>query len=80
MIICSGKSVLKGVAIGKIYFYKKQEYVLEKKTVTDTEAEVARFEAQRQRLPGSRQLRRLPSDSWMTYMKKRLQKQAKSRR
>lgn len=45
MIICSGKSVLKGVAIGKIYFYKKQEYVLEKKTVADTEAEVARFEA-----------------------------------
>lgn len=45
MIVCSGKSVLKGVAIGKIYFYKKQEYVLEKKTVTDTEAEVARFEA-----------------------------------
>lgn len=45
MIICSGKSVLKGVAIGKIYFYKKQEYVLERKTVEDTEAEVARFEA-----------------------------------
>ena len=45
MIICSGKSVLKGVAIGKIYFYKKQEYVLERKTVADTEAEVARFEA-----------------------------------
>ncbi len=45
MIICSGKSVLKGVAIGKIYFYKKQEYVLEKKTIEDAEAEVARFEA-----------------------------------
>lgn len=45
MIVCSGKSVLKGVAIGKVYFYKKQEYVLERKTVTDAEAEVARFEA-----------------------------------
>lgn len=45
MVICSGKSVLKGIAIGKIYFYKKQEYVLEKKTAEDTEAEVARFEA-----------------------------------
>lgn len=44
MIICSGKSVLKGVAIGKIYLYKKQEYVLEKKQVEDTEAEIARFE------------------------------------
>lgn len=44
MIICSGKSVLKGVAIGKIYLYKKQEYVLEKKQVEDTEEEIARFE------------------------------------
>ena len=64
MVVCQGKSVLKGIAIGKIYLYEKQEYVLE----------------QRQRLPGSKQLRRLPSDSWMTYMKKRLQKQAKNRR
>ena len=57
MVVCQGKSVLKGIAIGKIYLYEKQEYVLEQK-----------------------QLRRLPSDSWMTYMKKRLQKQAKNRR
>ena len=28
MIKCSGKSVLKGIAIGRIYLYKKQEYVL----------------------------------------------------
>lgn len=45
MIICSGKSVLKGIAIGKIYLFKKQEYVLEQRTVEDTEAEIARFEA-----------------------------------
>ncbi|MDO4291647.1 MAG: phosphoenolpyruvate--protein phosphotransferase [Eubacteriales bacterium] len=45
MVICSGKSVLQGVAIGKIYLYQKQEYVLEKKCVQDAEAEVARFEA-----------------------------------
>ena len=44
MIICSGKSVLKGVAIGKIYLYKKQEYVLEKKQIEDTGAEIGRFE------------------------------------
>lgn len=44
MIICSGKSVLKGVAIGRIYLFKKQEYVLEQRTVEDAEAEVARFE------------------------------------
>lgn len=45
MIICSGKSVLKGIAIGKIYLFKKQEYVLEQRTIEDTEAEIARFEA-----------------------------------
>lgn len=44
MIICSGKSVLKGIAIGRIYLFKKQEYVLEQKTVEDAEAEIARFE------------------------------------
>ncbi|MBQ7841586.1 MAG: phosphoenolpyruvate--protein phosphotransferase [Lachnospiraceae bacterium] len=45
MIICSGKSVLKGIAIGKIYLFKKQEYILEQKLIEDVEAEVARFEA-----------------------------------
>ena len=45
MVVCQGKSVLKGLAIGKIYLYEKQEYVLEQKQVADAEAEVARFEA-----------------------------------
>ena len=31
MVVCQGKSVLKGIAIGKIYLYEKQEYVLEQK-------------------------------------------------
>ena len=44
MVVCQGKSVLKGIAIGKIYLYEKQEYVLEQKQVADAEAEVARFE------------------------------------
>lgn len=43
MVICSGKSVLEGVAIGKIYLFKKQEYQLVKTQVADTECEVARF-------------------------------------
>ena len=43
MVSCSGKSVLKGIAIGKVYLYKKQEYVLKKETITDTEAELTRF-------------------------------------
>ena len=45
MVVSQGKSVLKGIAIGKIYLYEKQEYVLEQKQVADAEAEVARFEA-----------------------------------
>lgn len=45
MVVCQGKSVLKGIAIGKIYLYEKQEYVLEQKQVADAETEVARFEA-----------------------------------
>lgn len=49
MIICSGKSVLNGVAIGKIYLYKKQEYVLEQTQVDDVEAEIARFEAAKEK-------------------------------
>lgn len=45
MITCSGKSVLKGIAIGKVYLYKKQEYQLTKENVSDVSAEIARFEA-----------------------------------
>ena len=44
MIKCSGKSVLKGIAIGRIYLYKKQEYVLKHETVENPEAEVERLE------------------------------------
>ena len=44
MLKFSGKSVLAGVAIGKLYIFKKQEYTLVKETVADAEAEVARFQ------------------------------------
>lgn len=44
MIRCSGKSVLKGIAIGKLYLYQKQEYQLKKDTISDTEMEIKRFE------------------------------------
>lgn len=46
----AGKSVLKGIAIGKIYFYQKQEYVLKRETVSDTGREVQRFYAARQKV------------------------------
>ena len=52
MVVCQGKSVLKGIAIGKIYLYEKQEYVLEQKQVADAEAEVARFEAAKETASG----------------------------
>lgn len=47
MIKCSGKSVLKGIAIGRIYLYKKQEYVLKQETVENPEAEAERLEKAR---------------------------------
>ena len=43
MLKFSGKSVLSGVAIGKMYIVKKQEYTLVKDKVADTQAEIARF-------------------------------------
>lgn len=45
MIRCSGKSVLNGIAVGRIYLFRKQEYVLTQENVEDTGAEIARFEA-----------------------------------
>ena len=44
MLKFSGKSVLPGVAIGKMYIFKKQEYTLVKEKVEDPEAEVIRFQ------------------------------------
>lgn len=38
-----GKSVLSGVAIGKLFIFKKQEYTLVKETINDVEGEKARF-------------------------------------
>ncbi|MBR5597287.1 MAG: phosphoenolpyruvate--protein phosphotransferase [Lachnospiraceae bacterium] len=49
MITFNGKSVLKGVAIGKLYIFKKQEYTLVKTSVEDAEAEVVRFNAAREK-------------------------------
>lgn len=48
MIKCSGKSVLKGIAIGKIYLYKKQEFELKRETTEDAEKEICRWQAAQQ--------------------------------
>lgn len=45
MIVREGKSVCKGVAIGKIFVYKKAEKAVVREEVADTAAELARFEA-----------------------------------
>ena len=57
MVTFIGKSVLKGVAIGKLYIFKKQEYTMVKKSVEDVESEVARFHDAR--LKGMEQLGKL---------------------
>ena len=44
MITGSGKSVCDGIAIGKIFLYKKQEQHFEKHSIADVESELKRFQ------------------------------------
>lgn len=39
-----GKSVLKGVAVGRVFWYEKQDYHIEKRTISDIDGEIARFQ------------------------------------
>lgn len=39
-----GKSVLKGVAVGRVFWYQKQDYHIEKTTVPDVDGEIGRFQ------------------------------------
>ncbi len=52
MVICSGKSVLEGVAIGKVYLFKKQEYKPVKTQITDVEGEIRRFTGAKEKAAG----------------------------
>lgn len=45
MLVKEGKSVYKGVAIGKVFVFKKAEKQIKKELVDDTAAEIIRFEA-----------------------------------
>ncbi len=45
MLVGKGKSVYKGIAIGKVFVYKKAEKIIKKEIVEDADAEVVRFEA-----------------------------------
>ena len=49
MITLSGKSVFGGIAIGKIAFYKRNEIQIKRSRVEDTEQEVKRFEAAKEK-------------------------------
>ena len=39
----SGKSVLKGIAVGRIFWYQKQDYQVVKTEITDIDAEIDRY-------------------------------------
>ncbi len=45
MLVREGKSVYKGVAIGKVFVFKKAEKNIKKELVEDASAEIVRFEA-----------------------------------
>lgn len=49
MITLSGKSVFGGIAIGKIAFYKRNEIQIKRSRVENTEQEVKRFEAAKEK-------------------------------
>lgn len=44
MKMCAGKSACTGIAIGRIFLWKKQESQVKRETVTDVSVEVERFE------------------------------------
>ena len=45
MITLQGKGVSRGIAAGRIVFFERSSFVVEKKAVTDTAGEVERFKA-----------------------------------
>ena len=52
MIVREGKSVFKGVAIGSIFVYRKAEKAVNKVEIEDTAAELARFQAAKEKAMG----------------------------
>lgn len=52
MIVREGKSVFKGVAIGNIFVYRKAEKAVSKEQVQDVAAELARFQAAKEKAMG----------------------------
>ncbi len=52
MIVREGKSVFKGVAIGSVFVYRKAEKAVNKVQIEDIAAELARFEAAKEKAMG----------------------------
>ncbi|MDY4208225.1 MAG: phosphoenolpyruvate--protein phosphotransferase [Lachnospiraceae bacterium] len=48
MEVYQGKSILKGIAIGKLFFYQKGEQSVKREKIQDTATEIQRYEAARQ--------------------------------
>jgi len=48
MEVYSGRSVVEGIAIGKIYYYKKDQQQVRRMRVEDSEAEIKRYEIARE--------------------------------
>ncbi len=57
MVTYTGKSILKEIAIGKILYDSKEEQVVQRKSIADTQAEIARFE--RAKMKAAEQLEQL---------------------
>lgn len=55
MKMCAGKSACTGIAIGRIFLWKKQESQVKRETVTDVSAEVERFERAKEQAKGQLQ-------------------------
>lgn len=45
MIVLEGKAVFEGIAIGKLYVYEKQEQAIKREKISDSAAEIKRYEA-----------------------------------
>lgn len=48
MEVYQGKSIFKGIAIGKLFFYQKGEQPVKREKIQDTAAEIKRYEAARE--------------------------------
>ena len=47
MVTYVGKSILKGIAVGRLLFYAKEEQMVQRRSVDDVEAELLRYEKAR---------------------------------